>query len=91
VLQYGIIFIYIIPLVGIGLGVLVFSRIRIKKQKSYLGKRNNTQSTHLSKDSQNIETNPTSSSPENNRKCKVCGTNIPSESKNCPGCGDIYS
>ena len=77
--------------IGTGIGILIVPRIAKRKRKSNLEKRKNNQSAQTPKDSQNTDRLSTSPDSENDRKCRVCGTNISSNVKTCPGCGDIYS
>ena len=76
--------------IGIGIGILVVPRIAKRKKQSTLEKRKNDQSAESLRDSSNAD-GPKISNSQNGKKCKVCGTNIPPNKKNCPGCGDIYS
>jgi len=84
------IFIFIFMPITIGLVLIILPIIK-KKRKPKSDFKKEVRNTSLKiKDSPDNDPLSTVKS-ENNRKCKVCGTNISSNEKNCPGCGDIYS
>lgn len=73
---------FIILFLGIGLVIIIFSRIKIKKIKSNLEK---------SKNSQSFESVNEISDKVEQTLCIVCGTIIPEGQNVCPNCGDTYS
>jgi len=88
--QLFLVFLYIIVPIAAGTVLLILQKIKQKrKPDSNFKQEENNASLQIKNPPDDISLPKNKS--ENNRKCKVCGTNISLNEKSCPGCGDIYS